>query len=321
MTISRDRKAIFTSGTKAVPLMGRWIGLTKPEQIEARRQKWLELRQRSLGASDVPSLFGCDGAYSSEFALWWAKQDGAPIEFGDMTEEQEWGLRFEDAIADKFADNHRTDLHVFKPTAHMWRHPDYEWVTCSPDRLTVDTATGRLRPLELKTDQNPDRWGDDPVEAYDVQLMWQCAVFGVNDGYLAAVINKRYREYARHYDQEEIDTAIGRAEVFWLSLKGDPPEVDGHDATRQTLARLMPGVEKGMKIVIGSELVAEYETASDGYRDAKAAKKLAENRLRQAMGMGHIAIDEQGRKVADRRVFKHPGSTVAPHMVDGIWRA
>lgn len=295
-------------------------GKLRSNRTPKARAAWLALRQTGIGASDVAAILGIEGAYSSPFALWWAKQPGAPLPSGEMDEEQEWGLRLEDAIADKFVEGH-PELYTLKPPAALYVNNGRPWQMCSPDRLTVRCDSPLLAPLELKTDQNPKRWGDWPPECYRVQLLWQCAVFGVTVGYLAALIGKRYREYRIEFGQDELDEVVGIVDAWRVSLKGEPPDVDGHDATRAAVLRLYPNADLGLRAVVPADVVAEYETADDEAKAAADRLAAAKNRMVLAMGSAGKAITEGGRVVCARRTYDHPGAVIKPYRVDAIWRA
>jgi putative phage-type endonuclease len=284
------------------------------------RARWLKARQQSLGASDVAAAIGVPGAYTSPFALWWAKQPDAPAGDPDMTEEQEWGLRLEAAIAGKFAEQH-PELYVIKPPACMYRHPDEPWITASPDRLTIDHTTGALAPLELKTDQNPARWDAESFpDMYRVQLAWQCIVLGVFVGYLAALVGKRYREYRVEFTAEYLNDLLAAAETFWKSLDGEPPDIDAHDSTRAVLLRLNADVDADQVAFVGDDLADEYEQACDELAAVTARRETAVNRMLAAMGTAGRAITSTGREVASRRRYTRRAYTVAASQVDALWR-
>lgn len=302
------------SGTRAV-------GILRTNRTPAARRRWLIERQRSLGASDIACALDIPGAYTSSFALWWAKQPGAPFDVNEeLTEEQEWGLRLEDAIAAKFAEGH-PELYVFRPPFAMYRHPDHEWMTTTPDRLAVRCdGTGGIIPVELKTDQNADRWGDEMPPHIEHQLPWQCGVFGVRFGYVAALVHKRYHEYRREYTSTYLADLIDRGRQWWESLGGEPPEIGGHHSTTVALMRRHPEVE-ARSVIVRGDLIAEYTVALAMEREGKEAAARAKNRMRAAMGSAGLAVDVLGRKVATRSRHDRAGYTVAPTVVDEIRQA
>jgi predicted phage-related endonuclease len=308
MMLTRARRTELLAGSRAVPLLPEIRGT---RQYEA----WRAMRQRSIGASEVASVLGVAGAYSSPFAMWWAKQPDAPLPADRRTEAQEWGHRFESVIADKFGENH-PDLYVFRPPDALYRHPELSWLTCTPDRLTVDPATGVLAPLEVKTDEVAGRWGDTPPEPHELQVLAQCAVFGVRVGWLAAVVAKRYREYRLEFTDARMCEVLGGCAAFWLSLSGSPPEVDGHEATRERLAAYP--VTAGTVATVPTLLAEDFRDAFAVYAAAKDRRERLKNRMRAAMGDAQWAEDPMGRRVATRSVFDHPGSVIPAHREDRI---
>jgi len=285
----------------AIPLLG--------PLTDDNRAGWLTLRQRGIGASDIATVLKLPGAYSSPFALWWAKKLGWRSE---QTEEMEWGHRLEGAVAAKFQDEH-PDLDVTVPGSSLWRHPDIPWALCTPDRFVSDGYTEW--PLELKTDQNAKRWGDEPPAIYRAQLMWQCFVFGVDRGWLAVLVGKTYHEYALTFTQVEMERAAGEAALFMASLdKGEPPWIDESEATTVALAALHSDIID-KSVSLDPNLIRELRVSYDNMKAAKEALRYAENLILDALGDAAEGHDHEGRRVVKRVRFPRAGYTVPPTVV------
>jgi predicted phage-related endonuclease len=70
-------------------------------------------------------------------------------------------------------------------------------------------------------------------------------------------------------------------------LTGEPPEVDGSDATAHVLAVLYPEADKGATVELGLEGAELLETLAEAKADTRAADaraKTASNELRALLG-------------------------------------
>jgi putative phage-type endonuclease len=306
------------------------IPLLPPVRSKRDRARWLAERHRYICASDVAAILGVPGAYKSAFALWWQKTQGWASD--EQAEEQEWGHRLEDAVARKFAENH-PELKVRKPPASLWASDKHDWMACTPDRLATHAGyLSDLRPVELKTDQNQRRWGEEPPDLYRVQLLWQCAVLqglpyldgdtwcgGPYRGHLAALVGKRYHEYDLEFAPGEIADTIDAVRPFHESLlAGVPPEVDGHASTTEALELLYADYDPDEVAVVDAALAVRYVERRTRAAVAKAELREVENELRAAMGRAGTAIAPSGRTIARRSVFKRMGYSVAPAEVDRL---
>lgn len=310
--------------------------------------RWSIQRRSMVGASEIAAVLG-HSPWASPFSLWWAKQEGWEWEGNLATR---LGHEFEPIIGKLFGEA-RPDLIVCRPKAALWRHPVVDVIGCSPDFLAVAPGcytcggTGRtapssvhycldcagnpglptIEPVECKSDEGGAGWGkpgsDEVPDHHWMQLVQQCMVFGSTRGHLVRMAGKRFATYTVNIDQHAADwfaEAVTAAEAFMASLlTGVAPELDGHDATTDTLERLHPTADEALEVFVPADLTGEWFAAKDALDAAKDRERTAGNRLRAALGDARFGKLPNGTRVADRRVYKRKGYEVAPAMVDALY--
>lgn len=290
-------------------------------------QAWLDARRAMIGASEMAAVLGLS-PYASPFSLWWSKQEGWDAE---QTFSMRVGHLLEPVIAELFAED-RPDLLVCRAIGSLWRHPDIEWLGCTPDYLAVagqpETPGSWIEPVEVKSDEGGRGWGkpgsDEVPEHHRVQVLIQCAVFGAPRGHLVRMAGKRFSTYVVPRDaaqDKEIADWVAEGAAFLTSLEiGTPPDPDGHQATSRALTRLHPAVDEQADALIPDGLAAEYERLCELVNTAKAGKKHTENLIREQLGQARYGLyASTGRRFVDRRMYKRRGYTVAPTEVDALY--
>lgn len=272
----------------------------------APRDEWLALRRSGIGASEIGAVLGLS-PYDSPFSVYWRKKLGTETV---MTEAMEWGLRHERAIGEKFAENHR-ELYVDGEGA-MYRHPEYEWMTATPDRLVyeLDEADDEDRLVgvaQLKTAHSFDGWGRDGTDQvplyYRAQVMQEMGVMGVTRCWMPVLATgNTYREYVIDFDESDFATIVKEGAAFMARLAADdPPDVDSSPATLEALKTLHPSVVDEC-VTIPQDLADRYITRKQLLADARTAMAAADNEMRAALGAATTAVSD-GRRIASRRVF------------------
>lgn len=266
------------------------------------RQAWLEWRRTGIGASDIGALLGIS-PWASAWSVWAEKLGLLPDDQLDDDDPREFGRRAEAMVGPWFTD--KTGLAVVGE--QMWlSHPAEPWMRATPDAIVVDGERGplpglhglrfgdegwsladALGGLEIKA-TNDRPWSTIP-EHYQAQGQWQMAVTGWERVWFAVLHYRRLRVYELARDQADIDYMTERARAFWHEhvLTGQPPEVDGSDATAHVLAVLYPEADKGATVELGLEGAELLEALADAKADAKAAEaraKHAGNELRALLG-------------------------------------
>lgn len=319
----------FVPRTDAVSLLHR--GAPEEEWLQARRQS--PTGGYRLGASELPAVVGVS-PHTSAFALWWAKQESwvRPEPNAAMT----IGQKLEQVIGSLWAEEH-PEMLLCRPGSALYGSagPTYPWLVCTPDFLAVtvdelsapDTRVMHVEPVECKSDEGGKGWGapgtDEVPEHHRIQVYVQCEILGAPRGHLMRLAGKRATSYVLPYgDQQryDLDQWLAEGEDFIASLaNGDPPDVDGHKATTETLQALHTYVD-GKTVALPDPLIVEYQELHDLVDRAKAAFEEARNRVRSALGDAQYGTDEQGRRLVKRNVYKRRGYEVGPSMVDELRR-
>lgn len=278
------------------------------------RDDWLAVRRTGIGASEIAAVLGVS-PYDSPFSLYWRKKLGTEV---DANEDMEWGLRLEDPIAVKFAEQH-PEFDV--QPGGLYRHHEHDWMLATPDRLLYDHPCPRIgdhadcRAVELaqvKTTYSFDDWGEPGTDEipvyYRAQVMQEMDVHGARRVHLPVLASrrdangKRYREYVVDYDPE--DAALGRkagGEFMRRLADEDPPDIDGSAATARTIKALHPTVIDE-SVTVPLSVADQYRVRAELLADAQAAYDETYNQLLAATGNYRYAVAD-GRKVATRSVY------------------
>ncbi|MCX4849791.1 YqaJ viral recombinase family protein [Streptomyces sp. NBC_00893] len=256
-----------------------------------------------ITATEIAAVMGLS-PWASRFSLW-HKKAGLPTPPFESNPAVEWGNRLEDAVAQKFADEH-PELEL--RTTGTWRHRDREWQRATPDRIAQD------RLVEVKTSPFGDGWGpagsDELPIYYRCQVQWQLDTLGLDVCHVALLVSGHdYREYVVEYDETDAKVMRGAAERFLDDVRqGNRPPIDGADATYQTI-RVQPVGREERDVEISAEHAADYDIAQQAYRDADTELTRARGQILDAIGTGYRAVHGD-RRIAYRTV-KDDGTTLA----------
>ncbi|WP_318201105.1 lambda-exonuclease family protein [Streptomyces sp. SCL15-4] len=284
---------------------------------------WEEARTGlTITATEIAAVVGLS-PWQSRFSLW-HKKAGLPTPPFEMNPAVEWGNRLEDAVAQKWEDDHPG---LLAAPAGTWRHRTRHWQRATPDRLIYpqpanefeipDTATALL---EVKTSPFGDEWGpsgaDDGVPIhYRCQVMWQMDTLGLHRTHFAVLISGHdYREYTVEYD---LDEARILREAAWRFLDdvrlGIRPDIDGDTATYQTIRVQADGLED-RDVEIPAELVARWDAAYADVARASADLTQIRGEVLDLIGNARRAVCE-GRRIAYRTVRDGHTHSLNPYPI------
>lgn len=230
---------------------------------------WEEARTGlTITATEIAAIVGLS-PWQSRFSLW-HKKAGLPTPPFEMTPAIEWGNRLEDAVADKWQDEHPN---LLAAPAGTWRHKEREWQRATPDRLIYpqpahefDVPEKAVGLLEVKTSPFGDEWGpsgsDQVPIHYRCQVMWQMDTLGLPRTEFAVLIGGwDYREYVVEYDESEAKVLRDAASRFLDDVRnGVRPDIDGDTATYRTI-RVQPDGLEDRFVEIPAELAARWGAA------------------------------------------------------------
>jgi len=339
-------------GQAAVKVRARFGAVPKSDAVfllpaSATGAQWREARRLRVGASELPTILGTEGAYGSPFHLWWQKTSGWE---SPEDEAMEMGRRLEPLIAEVWSERH-PDAMVLRPGAALYGHPLYPWLCATPDYLAVrSVVTGVtaepvgedggdepvhhfgvvVEPVECKAYDGGSGWGkpgtDEVPPHIAVQVQVQCSVLGAARGHVVRMRGKRITAYTLEFggaDRWALPAHwVAAGATFAESLgKGIAPPLDGSSATEKTLARLYDDFDPDAQVNIPLSAVLEYRLAMAGVREAEQRKQAAVNLIRGMLGDAGKGVDEDGRVFVERRRYKRAGYEVAPGEVDALFPA
>jgi putative phage-type endonuclease len=255
--------------------------------------EWHAARLDGLGGSEIAAVLGLS-PWESRYSLYHRKRGAIPPQ--PDKPEMEAGRRLEDAICQKFADEH-PEYHVL-PTG-TFRHVDRAWQIGNPDRLLYHVDLGVSEQpvglLEAKFVLYADEYGQpgtDQVPPYVLaQCRWYLIVTGLSFCCVQVFIGSsgEFREYVVLPDPTDTATLLTAGEEFITSLAaGVRPDIDEHDQTYVAVRQLHPDIEP-VDVEIDGELARAYCTARRALKAAEAEAQLRTSQVADALGNGHRA--------------------------------
>ena len=199
-----------------------------------------------------------------------------------------YGREMEGPIATIYSDETNREVIDQGPT-HIVKHPKYDWLSCTPDRIVTDSSIGEGC-LEIKTINNfetrAEDWAQEPSLHHQIQLQTQMACTGLQWGSLAAMFPYyQFRCVDLDRDDELIDSIIPELEKFWERvINEDPPPPDNLPGTLDVVKRLYPNsTGKTVSLTSETELVLEWEQLKKETRELSKRAKEIEITLRAKM--------------------------------------
>ena len=294
MTATDER----TLSTPTGRLLGSW---------PAGSHEWHAARASRLGGSDIAAVLGLS-PWESRFSLWHRKSGliGQP----DLSDVMEWGNRLEDAVAQKFADEHPA-LEVIR--AGTFVHPGRDYQLANPDRLLRGEGPDKV--LEVKTAREDTHWGEPGTDEipvhYRPQILWYLDTLGLRIAHIAVLIaGSDYREYLidmADVDAAEIAYMRDEAEAFMASIAASQrPDIDGSTATYDVLKQWPDNVIDD-DVQVSVEVRDAFWAAQDASKAADAEKKRMASVLLDLIGDCRRA--KCGEEIVATRSVRPDGTT------------
>lgn len=291
-------------------LLGTW---------PAGSPEWHEARTGKMTGSRIAAAAGLS-PYESPFSLFYRMRG----EIGEVetTPVMEWGTRLEDAIFQKFLDNH-PELEVTK--TGTWQNDDRPWQTGNPDGLIAEdglavSPTNAI--LEVKTARYDDGWGTQGTDEiplhYKIQVWWYLDTLGLSKAYVAVLIGgSDYREYVVEHSEEDCRELRNIAQTFLGQIKrNERPDIDADSATYTAIKELHPLID-GSTVDVADDTGRAVISARNSLNDAAELDQLARSVLADEMGDAKYAY-WRGVKLADRRCKKAEGSVPYAQLVNNL---
>jgi predicted phage-related endonuclease len=208
--------------------------------------------------------------------------DDAPE--AEMNEDMVWGAKMEGLILDETEE--RLNLGIIGHRGTMWRNTERPWMVATPDGV-IETRDADFIVEAKKT--NDWKWDEFPPH-YHLQVQWQLATLGLQQGYLAALHRGRRLElYLVTADPELQAELIEAGEHFWETyvVPEVPPPATAEDNT--FLASLYP-TSREEPVEVDAEIIQELRQAKHSMTKAKARLAAAEAALKEILGDADTAV-------------------------------
>lgn len=253
-------------------------------------EKWLDMRQFSIGGSDAGTIVGLN-KYESPYSLYFKKlglipkedlSDRIPIIVGNYNEQ---------LVADLFEKN--TGKKVRKHN-YMMYHPEYTFMSANVDRVLI----GENAILECKTASEyvKDQWKNGEVPgSYMAQCYHYMAVTGAERVYIAVLIgNSDFKFVTIDRDEEIIQGLIESEREYWENhiLKRVEPKTDGSDATKEALSQRWQSTNDHVKTLnehVG-DLLYQRDQLKAQEKDIKKDIQAIENEVKDIMEDSEVGI-------------------------------
>ncbi|KOT94522.1 hypothetical protein ADK70_12695 [Streptomyces rimosus subsp. pseudoverticillatus] len=302
----------MTTSTELVTPSGVLLGSFTPGSPE-----WEEARGGlCITATEIAAVLGLS-PWQSRFSLW-HKKAGLAVPPFERTPAIEWGIRLEDAVAQKWVDEHQDTTEVI--AGGTWQHRDRSWQRATPDYIFTPLRGWEIEPgtlpqlLEVKTAPFADGWGpsesDEIPVHYRCQIQWQLDTLGLQVCHVAVLIGGwDYREYTVEYDPEDAELMRKAAREFLDDVAaGVRPPIDGADATYQTI-RVQPDGREDRDVEIPFDTVRRWDAAYEAHQAISAELTAVRGEVLDLIGTGYRAVHGD-RRIAYRTV-NPDGTTLA----------
>jgi putative phage-type endonuclease len=241
-------------------------------------------RMAGLGSSDIAAVAG-EHPYKNAHAVWLEKR--GLVDPQPETDATWLGHQMEPIIAARYAQEMGVRI---VPGPGTVAHPEHPWALATTDYEHADGA----RVVECKwVGMRPmAHWSMDADGApiyVNLQMQHQMFVRGINRADCAVIFGAtaEFRIYEFTRDNGIIDAIFRIGQRFWQRvLDGEPPPIDETEEARQTLLALYPTSYAPLKPAPpeADRWFQEHEAADADAEAALARKKLAANKLREAIG-------------------------------------
>lgn len=201
------------------------------------RQEWLELRQKTIGASDAAIVMGI-ASFKTPNQLWLEKMGKEQPEDLSENKRVEYGTFAESHLRELFALQFNEKYKVKYNAYRIYTNDEIEGMSCTLDGELFDLESEELGIWECKTTwitskRDEEEWKDRIPDKYYIQVLAQLAVTGWEFVVLTAqLIFQDGHSEIRHYTikreevEEDIKIVIEECKKFYQMLKtGKQPDV------------------------------------------------------------------------------------------------
>lgn len=259
------------------------------------RDKWLEERRNSVGASEVSTVLGLN-PFDTPLQLALRKRGEIPDK--EETEAMRMGHRLEPIVAELYCEETGRNVEDLGQYV-IQRNPEHPFLHATLDRLVrynyTQGSPADPGDLQIKTvgAHMADRWEDVIPLGVQAQIQAEMAVAKLSWGSVAALIGgQRFVWKDIDRNDEFIAVMVEAVGEFWdMVQQGDSPVATGAD--KEALRLLHPQHDPGMTIDLPPEALLlddELKHAKANITTEEERKDKCEARLKQLIGDAEIGI-------------------------------
>ena len=245
---------------KKIPLIG-------PDPLTP---EWFTWRKTSIGASEAAAACGVH-PYKTPLHLY-AEKTGEIAPFAG-NEHTRRGRRYEPLIAEDWQE--QTGIKLRSYPAPMFRHPEIDWMTCTPDGV-IDESSG----LEIKSSTwcIKSRLGDEGTDAIPeewlLQAQHQMAVMQWSRVEFAILVDLELNRFTVERNDQFIDDMIAiERELIERIRNSDPPPPNWEHPATPSLIKQMFDVGAGITVIGTPEIASLWAKDCDLQQKEKAIKE------------------------------------------------
>ena len=295
----------------------------EPTGADSRnREDWLAARRLTLGASEVPVLFGLspwreDGP-QSVLELWALKR--GLLEPQDAGAIAQWGNRLEAPILDAYRDAVGHEVEHSTITLRSRAHPR---LSATPDGIE-HPAKGAPGLVQVKTTAFATEWHQRIPPYIQAQLQAELLVTGAPHVTLVwlPLVSRRLEWLTVRPVPAFHEAILERAAHFWWHVdEVRMPSPDDTASAQRTLARVLPSASEAATVLLeGSAIAAADELARIGasLKALETRKRFLTNRVVAAAGAHTRALLPDGRYFTVPQVAG--GEQRCPHCEGVLFR-
>jgi predicted phage-related endonuclease len=236
-----------------------------------------------IGSSSAPAALGLD-QWCSEYELFCRLTDESFRPDLDGNTRIRLGNLFEPAICQASAEHWQLKLAEPDPQ-HTYRHADYPWILCHPDRLVVGenaVVEAKFRGAHMRRLYE----NDEPLDSELVQCHHQMLAGGFDRVYLAIVIgNEDERHFCIERSEPELDYLRQYLILWWHRhvVERVPPAASTLDDVKRKWPRTLPG--KVQEVAAGTaQCIAKYRQLAEQIKELEHHRDALHVRISEAAG-------------------------------------
>ncbi|GAA4924306.1 putative phage-type endonuclease [Nonomuraea thailandensis] len=256
------------------------------------REEFLANRLAGIGGSDIAAVLGMH-RHTSPIKLYLEKRGELPPlpRPAWLEEAADIGSDLEEFIASRFA---RMTGTWVEPIGTL-QHVDRAWMLVNLDRRVEGCDDGPcFVECKNRSEYQFEDWRDGVPDEPALQVHWGIGVSGYSHGHLAALIGgNKFRHVRIDRDEQLLSHLVEAGERFMKRvLDGDPPPIDGSDATTELLAHLFdvhPDAIRELDPAKITPLLAERDRLKAEVKEREQQLSEIDNQLTAELGDAEIA--------------------------------